>query len=73
MFGIMCDSRISARIKGKVYKTVVTAAMLLGLETVALRKRQEAELKVAEDVEVSFGSGEVEKDLEQAHQGDSSC
>ncbi|MFY0383422.1 hypothetical protein ACOMIB_19320 [Bacillus sp. YIM B13582] len=34
--------------KGKVYRTVVRPAMLYGLETVALSKRQEAELEVAE-------------------------
>ncbi|KAK3558190.1 hypothetical protein QTP86_013016 [Hemibagrus guttatus] len=40
--------KISVRIKGKVYRTVVRAAMLYGLETVSLRKRQESELEVAE-------------------------
>ncbi|KAK3549702.1 hypothetical protein QTP86_007167 [Hemibagrus guttatus] len=33
---------------GKVYNTVVRPAMLYGLETVSLRKRQESELEVAE-------------------------
>lgn len=39
--------------QGKVYEVVVRAAMLFGLETVALRGKQEAELEVAEmrDVE----------------------
>ncbi|MCJ8736401.1 hypothetical protein PDJAM_G00257500 [Pangasius djambal] len=46
--GVLCDRKISARSKGKVYETVVRAAMLYGLETVALRKRQESELEVAE-------------------------
>ncbi|KAK3566160.1 hypothetical protein QTP86_028446 [Hemibagrus guttatus] len=46
--GVLCDQKISARIKGKVYRTVVRAAMLYGLETVSLRKRQESELEVAE-------------------------
>ncbi|KAK3518309.1 hypothetical protein QTP86_020982 [Hemibagrus guttatus] len=46
--GVLCDQKISARIKGKVYRTVVRPAMLYGLETVLLRKRQESELKVAE-------------------------
>ncbi|KAK3532766.1 hypothetical protein QTP86_028145 [Hemibagrus guttatus] len=46
--GVLCDRKISARIKGKVYRTVVRAAMLYGLETVSLRKRQESELEVAE-------------------------
>ncbi|KAK3517633.1 hypothetical protein QTP70_013645 [Hemibagrus guttatus] len=31
--GVLCDRKISARIKGKVYRTVVRAAMLYGLET----------------------------------------
>ncbi|KAK3567099.1 hypothetical protein QTP86_009796 [Hemibagrus guttatus] len=34
--------------QGKVYRTVVRPAMLYGLETVSLRKRQESELEVAE-------------------------
>ncbi|KAK3506055.1 hypothetical protein QTP70_021852 [Hemibagrus guttatus] len=46
--GVLCDRKISARIKGKVYRTVVRPAMLYGLETVSLRKRQESELEVVE-------------------------
>ncbi|KAK3515182.1 hypothetical protein QTP70_009592 [Hemibagrus guttatus] len=46
--GVLCDSKISVRIKGKVYRTVVGPIMLYGSETVSLRKRQEAELEVAE-------------------------
>ncbi|KAK3548895.1 hypothetical protein QTP70_021245, partial [Hemibagrus guttatus] len=46
--GVLCDRKISARIKGKVYRTVVRPAMLYGLETVSLKKRQESELEVAE-------------------------
>ncbi|KAK3511279.1 hypothetical protein QTP70_034774, partial [Hemibagrus guttatus] len=46
--GVLFERKISARIKGKVYRTVVRPAMLYGLETVSLRKRQESELEVAE-------------------------
>ncbi|KAK3544414.1 hypothetical protein QTP86_011154 [Hemibagrus guttatus] len=46
--GVLCDRKISARIKEKVYRTVVRPAMLYGLETASLRKRQESELEVAE-------------------------
>ncbi|KAK3565977.1 hypothetical protein QTP86_024229, partial [Hemibagrus guttatus] len=46
--GVLCDQKISARIKGKVYRTVVRPAMLYGLETVSWRKSQESELEVAE-------------------------
>ncbi|KAK3552031.1 hypothetical protein QTP70_031579 [Hemibagrus guttatus] len=55
--GVLCDRKISARIKGKVYRTVVRPAMLYGLETVSLRKRQEAELEVAELRMVRFSLG----------------
>ncbi|KAK3556661.1 hypothetical protein QTP70_011927 [Hemibagrus guttatus] len=48
VWGVLCERKISARIKGKVYRTVVRPAMLYGLETVSLRKRQESELEVAE-------------------------
>ncbi|KAK3545691.1 hypothetical protein QTP70_010893 [Hemibagrus guttatus] len=53
--GVLCDRKISARIKGKVYRTVVRPAMLYGLETVSLRKRQESELEVAELKMLRFG------------------
>ncbi|KAK3538439.1 hypothetical protein QTP86_003712 [Hemibagrus guttatus] len=55
--GVLCDRKISARIKGKVYRTVVRPAMLYGLETVSLRKRQESELEVAELKMLSFSLG----------------
>lgn len=35
--------------KGKVYKQVVRVGMFYGLETVALRKQQEAELETAQE------------------------
>ena len=48
MSGVICDRRVPASVKGKVYKVAVRPAMLYGLETVALMKRQEAEMEVAE-------------------------
>lgn len=41
MSGVICDKRVSSRIKGKVYKTAVRPAMLYGLQTLSLSKRQE--------------------------------
>ncbi|KAK3507024.1 hypothetical protein QTP70_000554 [Hemibagrus guttatus] len=55
--GVLCDQKISARIKGKVYRTVVRPAMLYGLKTVSLRKRQESELEVAELKMLRFSLG----------------
>ncbi|KAK3542052.1 hypothetical protein QTP86_011352 [Hemibagrus guttatus] len=57
VWGVLCDQKISARIKGKVYRTVVRLAMLYGLETVSLRKRQESELEVAELKMLRFSLG----------------
>ena len=47
MSGVICDRRVPARVNGKVYKVAVRPAMLYRLETVALTKRQEAEMVVA--------------------------
>ena len=60
MSGVICDRRLSACAKGKVYKTVVRPAMLYGLETVPLTKKQEAELGGGrvENVKIFFGSYE---------------
>ena len=46
--GILCDRRISLRVKGKVYKTVVRPAMMYGAEAWAVKKAQEKKLDVAE-------------------------
>ncbi|KAI5623886.1 hypothetical protein C0J50_16567 [Silurus asotus] len=60
--GVICDSRVSAKLKGKVYRTVVRPAMLYGLETVALSKRQEVELEVAELKMLRFSLGVTRMD-----------
>ena len=62
MAGVMCDKRVSARMKGKVYKTMVRPAMLCGLEVVTLTKRQEAELEVAELKMLRFSLGVTRMD-----------
>ncbi|KAK3572267.1 hypothetical protein QTP86_029691 [Hemibagrus guttatus] len=51
------DEVMGRRINGKVYRTVVRPAMLYGLETVSLRKRQESELEVAELKMLRFSLG----------------
>ena len=47
MSGVICDRRVSAIVKGKVYRVAVSPAMVCGLDTVALTKRQEAQIEVA--------------------------
>ena len=62
MSGVICDRRVPARMKGKVYKVAVRPAMLYGLETVALTKRQEAEMEVAELKMLRFSLGVTRMD-----------
>ena len=57
MSGVICDRTVPARVKGKVYKVAVRPAKLYGLETVALTKRQEAEMEVAELKMLRFSLG----------------
>ena len=37
--GVICDKMLPARVKGKVYSSVVRLAMVYGLETVAVTKK----------------------------------
>ena len=46
--GVICDKRLQARVKGKVYRSVVRPEMVYGLETVAVTKKQVEEMEVAE-------------------------
>ena len=46
--GILCDKRISAKVKGRFYKSVVRPAMVYGAETWPVKKAQERKLEVAE-------------------------
>ena len=62
MSRVICDRRVPARVKGKVYRVAVRPAMLYGLETVALTKRQQAEMEVAELKMLRFSLGETRMD-----------
>ena len=46
--GVLCDRKLSAKVKGKIYKSVVRPAMLYGMETVAVTERQMGKMEVAE-------------------------
>ncbi|XP_065668195.1 uncharacterized protein LOC136088415 [Hydra vulgaris] len=60
--GVICDRRVSTRMKGKIYRTVVRPAMLYRLETVALTKRQVREMEVSEMKMLRFSFGVIKKD-----------
>ena len=46
--GVICDRRLPARVKGKMYSSVVILTMVYGLETVAVTKKQAEEMELAE-------------------------
>ena len=46
MSGFLCDRKLSARVKGKMYKNVVRPAMLYEMETVAVTERQVGKWKL---------------------------
>ena len=48
MSGVLCNRKLSAKVKGKMYKSVVRPAMLYEMETVAVTERQVEKMEVAE-------------------------
>ena len=60
--GVICNRRLPARVKGKVYSSVVRPAIVYGLETVAVTKKQVEEMEVAEMKMLKFAMGVTRKD-----------
>ena len=60
--GVICDRRLPARVKGKVYSSMVRPAMVYRLETVAVTKKQVEEMEVAEMKMLRFAMGVTRKD-----------
>ena len=60
--GVIYDKRLPARVKGKVYSSVVRPAMVYGLETVAVTKKQVEEMEVTEMKMLRFAMGVTRKD-----------
>nr|XP_027219602.1 uncharacterized protein LOC113811951 [Penaeus vannamei] len=46
MSGVLCDKKISARVKGKLYETTVRPAMIYGAETWPTKRSQERKFEV---------------------------
>ena len=60
--GLICDRRLLARVKGKVYSSVVRPAMVYGLDMVVVTKKQVEEMEVAEMKMLRFAMGVTRKD-----------
>ena len=67
MSGVLCERKLSARVKGKMYKSVVRSAVLYGMETVAVTERQVGKMEVAELESVRWSLGETRKDKINKH------
>ena len=60
--GVICNRRLPARVKGKVYSSVLRPAMVYGLEMVAVTKKQVEEMEVAEIKMLRFAMRVTRKD-----------
>ena len=60
--GVLCDRELSARVKGKMYKSAVRPAMLYGMETMAVTERQMGKMEIAELKMVRWALGVIRKD-----------
>ena len=59
--GVLCDRKLSAKFKGKMYKSVVRPTMLYGMKTVAVTERQMGKMEVAELKMVRWALGVTRK------------
>ena len=60
--GVLCDRNLSAKVKSKMYKSVVRPTVLYGMETVAVTERQVGKMEVAELKMVRWALGVTRKD-----------
>ena len=60
--GVICNRKLLARVKGKVYSSVVRLGIVYELETVAVTKKQVKEMEVAEMKMLRFDMGVTRKD-----------
>ena len=60
--GVLCHKKLSARINGKMYKSVVEPTMLHGMEMVTVLERHLGKIKVAELKMVRWTLGVTRKD-----------
>ena len=60
--GVLCDRKLSAKVKGKMYKSVVRPTKLYGMETVAVTERRMGKMEVAELKMVRWALGVTRKD-----------
>ena len=60
--GVQCDRKLSAKVKGKMFKNIIRPTMFYGMETVAVTERQVGKMKIAELKMVRWAMGVTRKD-----------
>ena len=60
--GVLCDTRMPVKLKGKVYKTVVRPAMMYGMEATPIKKVNVKRMNVAEMKMLRWMSGVIRRD-----------
>ena len=60
--GVLCDRKLSSRLKGKIYKCAVRPAVLYGMETVAVTERMVKKMEAAKLKMVRWALGVTLKD-----------
>ena len=60
--GVLCNRKLLAKVKGKMYKSVVRPTMLYGMETMGVTERQMGKMEVAELKMVRWALGVTRKD-----------
>ena len=60
--GVLCDRKLSVKVKGNMCKSVVRPTILYGMETVAVMERQMGKMEVAELKMVRWAMGVTRKD-----------
>ena len=60
--GVLCDRKLSAKVKDKMYKSVVKPALLYGMETMTVTQRQVGKMEGAELKMERWALGVTRKD-----------
>ena len=61
-FGVLCDSRVPQKLKGKFYRTAIRPAMLYGAECWPTKRRHVQQLSVAEMRMLRWFCGHTRRD-----------
>ena len=60
--GVLCNKKLSAKVKNKIYKSIFRLTILYGMETVAVMERQMGKMELAELKMVRCALGMTKKD-----------